>query len=159
MFKASLGSLDAPDEQFLLHEPVSTDSDTNPEDDDDDMLNEDELTAALGDASVIQEIVDRALEGGNDTAGMEIDDLFVSSTSANPSRGVDAKHLAKIWRIDLEKAEKTIELTTQRLSRSEGNRLSRNYGTSDRMLRYRLCLLYTSPSPRDQRGSRMPSSA
>ena len=71
------------------------------------------------------------------TPGMEIDDLFVSSTSANPSRGVDAKHLAKIWRIDLEKAEKTIELTTQRLSRSEGNRLSRNYGTSDRMLRYR----------------------
>ena len=25
--------------------------------------------------------------------------------------------------------------------------------------RYRYCLLYTSPSPRDQRGSRMPSSA
>ena len=24
---------------------------------------------------------------------------------------------------------------------------------------YRVCLLYTSPSPRDQRGSRMPSSA
>ena len=31
----------------------------------------------------------------------------------------------------------------------------------DRMVRanLRLCLLYTSPSPRDQRGSRMPSSA
>ena len=27
------------------------------------------------------------------------------------------------------------------------------------MYRYRPCLLYTSPSPRDQRGSRMPSSA
>ena len=26
-------------------------------------------------------------------------------------------------------------------------------------LPYRVCLLYTSPSPRDQRGSRMPSSA
>ena len=26
-------------------------------------------------------------------------------------------------------------------------------------LHYRYCLLYTSPSPRDQRGSRMPSSA
>ena len=26
-------------------------------------------------------------------------------------------------------------------------------------LRYAACLLYTSPSPRDQRGSRMPSSA
>ena len=26
-------------------------------------------------------------------------------------------------------------------------------------VRYKACLLYTSPSPRDQRGSRMPSSA
>ena len=26
-------------------------------------------------------------------------------------------------------------------------------------VRIRVCLLYTSPSPRDQRGSRMPSSA
>ena len=25
--------------------------------------------------------------------------------------------------------------------------------------KYKICLLYTSPSPRDQRGSRMPSSA
>ena len=28
-----------------------------------------------------------------------------------------------------------------------------------KMAPYRICLLYTSPSPRDQRGSRMPSSA
>ena len=26
-------------------------------------------------------------------------------------------------------------------------------------VKYHICLLYTSPSPRDQRGSRMPSSA
>ena len=30
---------------------------------------------------------------------------------------------------------------------------------SGRALQYNFCLLYTSPSPRDQRGSRMPSSA
>ena len=35
--------------------------------------------------------------------------------------------------------------------------LSRQLALADRLLR--LCLLYTSPSPRDQRGSRMPSSA
>ena len=29
----------------------------------------------------------------------------------------------------------------------------------EKMRLYELCLLYTSPSPRDQRGSRMPSSA
>ena len=31
--------------------------------------------------------------------------------------------------------------------------------TIDRLIIYYACLLYTSPSPRDQRGSRMPSSA
>ena len=29
----------------------------------------------------------------------------------------------------------------------------------NKLILYRVCLLYTSPSPRDQRGSRMPSSA
>ena len=33
-----------------------------------------------------------------------------------------------------------------------------SYGTVDELNSY-ICLLYTSPSPRDQRGSRMPSSA
>ena len=32
-------------------------------------------------------------------------------------------------------------------------------GTSNKSIGIRACLLYTSPSPRDQRGSRMPSSA
>ena len=37
-----------------------------------------------------------------------------------------------------------------------------NVGTVEqntKIVPYRICLLYTSPSPRDQRGSRMPSSA
>ena len=33
-----------------------------------------------------------------------------------------------------------------------------NFATGD-MMSFGTCLLYTSPSPRDQRGSRMPSSA
>ena len=32
-------------------------------------------------------------------------------------------------------------------------------GVSTNITQHRICLLYTSPSPRDQRGSRMPSSA
>ena len=31
--------------------------------------------------------------------------------------------------------------------------------TEEQLMQYQHCLLYTSPSPRDQRGSRMPSSA
>ena len=32
-------------------------------------------------------------------------------------------------------------------------------GSGEIIVRFKDCLLYTSPSPRDQRGSRMPSSA
>ena len=38
------------------------------------------------------------------------------------------------------------------------NRSTRSVALTDAGQRY-VCLLYTSPSPRDQRGSRMPSSA
>ena len=41
---------------------------------------------------------------------------------------------------------------------AELNRLLKNYVGRATPL-YEACLLYTSPSPRDQRGSRMPSSA
>ena len=43
----------------------------------------------------------------------------------------------------------------------DGNPLARNgkAGSALFMLMFSSCLLYTSPSPRDQRGSRMPSSA
>ena len=35
-----------------------------------------------------------------------------------------------------------------------------NYQTvTNKLTDFKVCLLYTSPSPRDQRGSRMPSSA
>ena len=38
-------------------------------------------------------------------------------------------------------------------------RLEKEFGAEKQFHWLRACLLYTSPSPRDQRGSRMPSSA
>ena len=57
-----------------------------------------------------------------------------------------------------EKAISAVELTTAYLGAAEATSNLNNYVelTADRAL---ACLLYTSPSPRDQRGSRMPSSA
>ena len=43
------------------------------------------------------------------------DNLFISevaSTHAEPSKGVSAKHLAKVWRIDLESVERTLQVTS-----------------------------------------------
>ena len=45
------------------------------------------------------------------------------------------------------------------MSRNEGANYPRLIGAQGTFLLISICLLYTSPSPRDQRGSRMPSSA
>ena len=47
------------------------------------------------------------------------------------------------------------------ISQDLKNRMNQELGASknSNLKIYRYCLLYTSPSPRDQRGSRMPSSA
>ena len=67
------------------------------------------------------------------------DDLFVynaSAAHAEPSKGVSAKHLSKIWKIDLDTAKRTLDVTSQRRKHDNNPTLSRNYGTNDRMLRY-----------------------
>ena len=54
----------------------------------------------------------------------------------NPS-GVTPELLAKIWRIDNATAKRTVKVTTQ-LSRQDSNTsLSQNFGTNDRIVRYR----------------------
>ncbi len=62
---------------------------------------------------------------------------MISSTTAGKQKGVDAVLLSKLWRIDLETAERTLGVTSQRVNRTDDPTLSRNYGTNDRMLRYK----------------------
>ena len=62
---------------------------------------------------------------------------MTSATHARKPRGIDAAHLSKAWRIDLDAAERTLEVTSQLSRRSDDPKLSRNYGTNDRMLRYK----------------------
>ena len=90
--------------------------------------------AADDDGPPSDDITDLHLEGDE-----ELMDYFAagSTTSSRPKKGVSAEYLSKIWRIDLKDAKRTLDATTQLLKRSENATLSRNYTTSDRMLRYR----------------------
>ena len=65
-----------------------------------------------------------------------LDEVMAAATAGNPS-GVSPEHLSKIWCISHEDAKRTIETTTQYAVRQEDPTLSRNYGTKDRMLRYK----------------------
>ena len=63
-----------------------------------------------------------------------------------------------------EKVEKYLALTAEARAKATPIAASEeDIARLDSMMRmcddYQACLLYTSPSPRDQRGSRMPSSA
>ena len=61
---------------------------------------------------------------------------MASATHARKSRGFDAEHLSKVWKIDMSSAQQTIETTSQNIRRTHDPKLSQNYGTNDRILRY-----------------------
>ena len=71
-----------------------------------------------------------------ETMEEEIDD-FMASAVASFASGVTPEHLSKVWRISHEEAKRTIENTSQLSVRPQDPTLSRNYGTNDRMLRYK----------------------
>ena len=61
----------------------------------------------------------------------------VSAAHANQSQGISAEHLSKVWRIELGEASKTIDVTSQHKVHTSDPKIAKNYGTNDRMLRYR----------------------
>ena len=62
---------------------------------------------------------------------------MASAMHAGKYKGIKPAHLSKIWRIDTDTARKTLDITSQRNVRKDNPKLSRNYGTNDRMLRYK----------------------
>ena len=77
------------------------------------------------------------MELDDDTNEVLLDNLMASTAQAGKSRGVDPKHLSKIWRISHEDAQRTIDVTTQTSIQTDDPVLSRNYSKIDRMLRYK----------------------
>ena len=77
------------------------------------------------------------MELDDDTNEVLLDNLMASTAQAGKSRGVDPKHLSKIWRISHEDAQRTIDVTTQMPIQKDDPALSINYSTNDRMLRYK----------------------
>ena len=52
-------------------------------------------------------------------------------------KSVSTDMLSKIWRIYREMSERTLDITSEKVSRGETPSLSRNYPTTDRMLRHK----------------------
>ena len=92
--------------------------------------------------------------------------------NTNPATGLDTNTELKEPRIgiysDLVKnpedlAKRITEMISEEMAQGKIPRFSFTVSIRDQLaqkyIEVQICLLYTSPSPRDQRGSRMPSSA
>jgi hypothetical protein len=66
-----------------------------------------------------------------------LDAFMARATHAEKPKGVSAEDLSKVWKIDVETARKTLNVTSQNCNRTNNPNLSRNYSTNDRMLRYK----------------------
>ena len=66
---------------------------------------------------------------------INLDKIIASAAHARMTRDTTLEHLAKIWRIDLETAKKTLGITLQHCAHAPGEEgLARNFSTNDRML-------------------------
>ena len=81
-------------------------------------------------------LLDKIFKESNDGT-LDVDNIMMSAVHAGRHQGVKAKHLAKIWRIDEDMAKKTLDITSQRSVRTDNPKLSRNFSTNDRTLRYK----------------------
>ena len=109
-----------------------------------------DLTGVI-DSDLLSEAVDESLReskfrmAAGSTMPMQNEDLdnslFVNleASAADASRmgGVTKEHLAKVWRLNEDEARRTLEVTSQLCKRDANSTLSRQFGTNDRMLRYR----------------------
>ena len=63
---------------------------------------------------------------------------MVSVSHASRTKGIFASHLSEIWRIDLDSTKQTLEVTSKHSTGTNNPTLSRNFGTNNRMLQYKI---------------------
>lgn len=120
----SIGSCDANDDTTLFGDiPTSPGDEIELQD--------------LDDEAIMDHIFASVTNGTIDLEDVPLKEAQVSSTYARPKEGLDAQHLSKVWSIDLPTAKRTLEVTTQHQVQTDDQKLARNYGTNDRMLRYK----------------------
>ena len=98
----------------------------------DDQQNESNLDDVIMEAdqdTELDQLYEQSLRGE-----VDLGEVMASAMHVNKSRGVDAPHLAKIWRIDHEVAKITLAITSQHSKCTDNPKLSRNYGKGDQML-------------------------
>ena len=148
MEKMIIGATTANDSPYLVDDPADQeghsddDCDTQHSDDDCDTQHSDDYcdTQHSDDYCDTQSGDDggSAQDDNNEQIDdHDFDEIFVAALDVSRPGTMDAKHLSNIWRIKYEDAKRTLDVTATHNVRMQDLKLAQNYGTNDRMLRYK----------------------
>ena len=73
----------------------------------------------------------------DDWEGEEIDEFMTSVTTVMKPSGMLPEYLSKVWRISVDDAKQTLDVTSQASLHQDSPMLLRNYGTNDCMMQYK----------------------
>ena len=122
----SLGSTDAPNSEYLDEgDDNSTVTAASSTEDD------------MSDLEVRNESLLDTIFTKSQTGQLDLDEIMASATHVRKSKSISSEQLSKVWRIDVETAKRTLDVTSQLNTITDDPKLSRYYGTNDRMLRYK----------------------
>ena len=100
---------------------------------------------------------------GNCATGLGVDKSKVKNTTRDlilsPETAVDSRHATAVENLHIIVGDRSLIGLEQEMMRQLGREKRMKEALQPLLAHYDLCLLYTSPSPRDKRQSRMPSSA
>ena len=99
--------------QFAMNIGATSILDQTYLDDDDSQDTDDDNETSINDSMDSSEDDFDPMELDDNSNEALLDNLMASSAQAEKSRGVDPKHLSKIWRITYEDCKRTIDVTTQ----------------------------------------------
>ena len=68
---------------------------------------------------------------------LEFYEIVAIAAHVKPRKGIYMEYLSKVWRIELESDQKTPNVKTHIGVSTENTKLSRNFDTGDRMLKYK----------------------
>ena len=94
-------------------------------------------TDQIEDRDEIRCIVKQIIQDTGSSEEIDLDEAIAFAAHARPRRNITAEHLSKVWRIDLDTAKRTADITSQHAAKDPDSKLSRSYATSDWMLRYK----------------------
>jgi hypothetical protein len=104
------------------------------------IISDDETTSdnvSSGESCINEDVLLDTIFKKSNEGTFNADDIMVSAVHAGRHQGVKFKDLEKLWRIDEHTAKKTLDITSQKEVMTDNPKLSRNFSTNDRTLRYK----------------------